>query len=587
MFSRKVFRNLSKQNKRHGVVAVVAAVSMVVLFGFVALSVDSGRIVLTKTEMQNAVDAAALAASQEITGAIHNAAEDGSGAQIDANSIAIDNARVIAFEVAQANGVYIDPAVDVTFGRRRYDVASDSWPIEWGVGPYNVVKVMARRDQNDVELPDGKLELSFGWAVGQGAVALQAQSTAFVQARDIVLVLDFSASMNDDSSFRAFSQLGQENVEDTLDNMWDTFRSEDPKWPGTNESKFPASGFGLINSYQGTYHGNSDPHTVIHDLGLDETNYYGEPKYPFPQAGRYSSGWPKSKPSADTSYWLWYYYIQHVIYNNSGSNYRLYGYRSLMDYMQESRYSSSKSEDMWRVPHYPFHAVKEGATLFLDFLDGLDFGDEVGLVSYGAYAKWEISHYDNDYEVDISENPITDDYDTLNEIQRRHQAGDYSGWTGMGDGIFEAREMLLGDSDDPSDLGYTRYGARPTMIVMTDGQTNQRPENWTMPDDFNWDDWTDYDGNGTADYSTSDKNKEYAFWEATQAINQGITLHTMSVGAGADRSLMEAIAFAGSGIHTEVPGGSTVSEMEEQMLDAFRRIAAKVPPPRLIKSEDN
>jgi hypothetical protein len=120
---------------------------------------------------------------------------------------------------------------------------------------------------------------------------------------------------------------------------------------------------------------------------------------------------------------------------------------------------------------------------------------------------------------------------------------------------------------------------------MTDGQTNQKPYGWSLPTGFNWSDWTDFDGDGSADYTTSDTKKQYAFWEATEAIKRGITIHTLAVGADADRDLMEAIAFAGAGVFIDVPGGSTVEEMEEQLNAAFSQIAAKVPPAQLLYEE--
>ena len=268
--------------------------------------------------------------------------------------------------------------------------------------------------------------------------------------------------------------------------------------------------------------------------------------------------------------------------NKGGTYNKRYGYRTLMDYFQERRYGRTSSEDLWRTPHYPFHAIKEGSSLFLGFLTDLDFGDEVGLVSYGAWAVQETTHYDGEVNIDITDDPITDDYATIDTIQRRHQAGDYDGWTGMGDGILKGRELLVGAASDPNDDGHTRYGARPTMIIMTDGQTNQGPSGWSLPGSFRWADWTDYDGDGVADYTTSDWKKQYSFWEASEAIKRGITLHTMAVGAGADRDLMQAIAFAGGGIYINVPGGATVAEMESQLLDAFRNIASKVPPAKLV-----
>ncbi len=568
----------SKQT-RQGVIVVLTGFSLVAIFAFVALSVDTGRIVLTQTRMQNAVDAASLAAAQEITAAVYAAGQGQGSANIDGNSIAVAEARIMAAQVAEANGVYIDPDTDVQFGKRNFDDATGTWPIEWGGTPFNVVQVVARRTESDSSAPDGQLPLSFGWAVGRSQVPIQTSATAFVEARDLIVVLDFSASMNDDSSLR--SGLGETQAENSLDAMWDALVAADPQWPGTSDSKFPSTGFGDVDSYAGTYVSSSDTSTIRNTLGLNENNSDGSRKYPFPQSGRNSNGTPKNKLSNSSSDSRWNGYISFV--KNKGGTYKKkYGYRTLMDYMQESRYSSSKSEDLWRTPHYPFHAVKEGASLFLDFLTDLDFGDEVGLVSYGKWAVKEMTHSDGEINIDITADPITSDYATIDTIQRRHQAGDYSGWTGMGDGILNARELLVGDPNDPSDEGHSRYGARPTMIIMTDGQTNQGPSGWSLPGGFNWADWTDYDGDGNADYSTSNWKKQYSFWEATQAIELGITLHTMAVGQNADRDLMEAIAFAGGGIFISVPGGATVADMESQLLDAFRDIASKVPPAKLV-----
>ena len=212
----------------------------------------------------------------------------------------------------------------------------------------------------------------------------------------------------------------------------------------------------------------------------------------------------------------------------------------------------------------------------------MDFGDEVGLVSYGSYAVWETEHYDEEVSLNISSDPITSNYAVIDAIQRRHQAGHYDVYTGMGDGMLKAREMLVGDANNPHDLGHVRYGARPTVILMTDGQANKYPSGWSLPSNFNWDEWTDYDGDGRADYTTKDNSKRYAFYQATEAIKRGVTIHTMAVGATADREIMRAIAFAGGGVFINVPGGATIAEMEDQMIEAFSQIAAKVPPAKLV-----
>lgn len=571
-------RLLSTHKPRRGVIVVLTSFLLTALFAFLALSVDTGRVVLTETQMQNAVDAAALAASQEISAAVYAAGQGQGPADIDANSVAIQSAKQMASEVAAANGVYVDPGQDVQFGSRAYDAASDTWPVQWNVSPFNVVKVSARRNGCDKGAPDGEFPLAFGWAVGKDSVPLQTSATAFVEARDLVLVLDFSASMNDDSSL--VSDLPSTEVNNALDNMWNSLVAADPKWPGTTSSKFPSTGFGSINSAAGTYVSSSDTATIRSTLGLN-TNDGSNRKYPFPQSGRNSDGSPKNKPSNSTSDSLWNGYINYVK-NLSGTYKKKYGYRTLMDYLQEQRFARTQSEDLWRTPHYPTQALKDGASLFLDFLTDLEFDDEVGLVVYGQWAVQQKSFYDGEANVDITSNPITPTYSNIDTIQRHLQGGEYEGWTAMGDGILKGRELLVGVASNPNDHGYSRYGARPTLIVMTDGQTNQKPSGWAMPGSFNWSDWTDYDGNGTADYSTTDANKKYAFWEATEAIKRGIVIHTLSVGQSADRDLMKAIAFAGKGIHIDVPGGSTVAQMQEQMIDAFGQIAAKLPPAKLI-----
>ncbi len=569
-----LWRQRRERTKRPGVVVVMTGFCLIAVFAFVALSVDAGRMVLTETKMQNACDAASLAAAQEITAAVYAAGQGQGPADIDANSIAVQEARDMAEAVASANDVYIDKETDVRFGKRVFDAATHTWPIHWDEDPYNVVQVVARRTEDDVSEPDGQLPLAFGWSVGRDKVPLQTSATAFVEARDLVIVLDVSASMNDDSSL--ISSLSATEVAALLDGMWDALRNADPTWPSTSVPKFPATGFGFVNSYEGTYVSSSDTTTIRNALGLSD-NLDGSRKYPFPQSGRYSDGSPKPKPSDSTSDSLWNGYISYVK-NLSGTYNKKYGYRTLMSYLQEKRFDPSQSEDLWRTPHYPYEAVKKGTTLFLDFLEELDFGDEVGWVAYGQWAEQQMGHSDGEVDIDISDNPITDDYDTINTMQLRHQAGEYAGWTAMGDGILKARELLVGDGTND---GYTRYGARPTMLVMTDGQTNQKPAGWVLPSGFNWGEWTDYDGDGDADYTATNSDKKYAFYEAVQAASQGITIHTLAVGSGADRDLMQAIAFVGGGIFIDVPGGGT-ADMEEDLLDAFGQIASKVPPAKLV-----
>lgn len=53
--------------KQKGAVAIVAALSLPILIGFAGLALDLGHLYVEKTELQNATDACALAASRELT----------------------------------------------------------------------------------------------------------------------------------------------------------------------------------------------------------------------------------------------------------------------------------------------------------------------------------------------------------------------------------------------------------------------------------------------------------------------------------------------------------------------------------------
>ncbi len=58
----------SRPARQRGVVAIVVGLMLAVLVGFIGLAIDGGHLYLTKTELQNAADACALAASYELTG---------------------------------------------------------------------------------------------------------------------------------------------------------------------------------------------------------------------------------------------------------------------------------------------------------------------------------------------------------------------------------------------------------------------------------------------------------------------------------------------------------------------------------------
>ena len=186
---------------RRGAFMVLALFALIGTMAFVAFSIDTGHIALNKTQMQNAVDAAALAAAMEITHAVENAPIE----ETDPTAYAKEQAKIVAADTAQANGVYVDPSVDVTFGLRSFNPGTQKFEVQWGVDPANAVKVRARRDNDDVSAPDGKLPMMFAGVLGDDSVTMGAEAMAYIETRDISVVLDFSGSMAYDSEFRSES----------------------------------------------------------------------------------------------------------------------------------------------------------------------------------------------------------------------------------------------------------------------------------------------------------------------------------------------------------------------------------------------
>ena len=709
---------------------MLAAVCLVGMMGFVALSVDLGIITLTKTNLQKAADAAALAAAQEIIASVENAAQQsssGSGGQGDVNSISIAAAQEMARKVAELNGVYIDPQRDVAFGRRVFNDDRQQFEVEWGEPPFNtsasfnVVKVTCQRTNPDVTQPDGLLQLFFAPVGGHHTASLSASAVAFVEARDIVSILDFSGSMSYDSQFRSLNAFGRVALEKNMRDIYDALQPVNlgclqfaPEWltvegpnptssgqakvyvtfkdtqvyissshdikevklvftNGTSQEFLNASG--KTGTYKGTgsynnrpifgvwvrsgtsdvtvsgqpARGSNIPHIdvtfredsiyVVSDKDLSNvvleftdgvhqkfdglkgktgtfagtgSNYSKSISRVWVKSGNNNSGdgpgygelfvnpgsglsdpqyFEDNNTEVKKAFCLnqypypgsnWDNYINYVRTNaqiNTAGYRKKYGGLTFVDYILSQQPRTNQTPTLWKTPHYPFHAMKNGMSLFLNFLDELEFGDHVGLVTYDSVARTErtLKNEQGVTIVNLGNEPITNNYAAIDTIQRRKQAGHYDIYTGLGYGIEEAVNLLQ---------QHRRPGSRPTLIVMTDGQANRSPNGWSLPSNWNWNELTDYDGNGTADYRTNDRHKQHAFFQVKKAIDRGYTVHTLSVGEDADRDLMRAMAFAGRGEWINVPGGTTIDQVETQLLEAFARIAANVPPAKLLHNPE-
>jgi hypothetical protein len=615
---------------RRGVFIVIAAVCLLICMTFLAYGIDVGMIALTKTQMQSATDSAALAAAMEITDAISQAGEDVS----DVFAYAEQQARDKAAEVAELNGVYVNSGTDVTFGR-RYQDAAGNWKIDWNSASdqVNAVKVVARRTGSDTSAPDGRVPGLFSVVFNSSGTSLQTTSVSYIEPRDMVIVHDFSRSMNYDSYFNneASVNLPQATLETNMQTVWNdlgislgtlptvpVYASRKQSNTGANatvtfkgtsvtvstntkiktvkltfESSLTTQSFSIGNetTTTGTWAGtgsNSGKRISAVDVTIR-------------RVGSTSQNWTLATHSYDTATlqaafsltnvsWPWEEgswsgYVNFVKTNGGLEDYGYrdrYGGMTLVCYLLRSLPAQDQCKDLWKTRHYPFHAIKEGHALLCDYLAQLGLGDQLGMVSYDSSHRIETtlsSTTNSDFpNVNIASDPITGDFTAVKNLMKYKQAAYYSSSTNMAGGMKDAVALID---------AHKRTGSRPAIILMTDGNGNtlDTGETGALLTGWNWNSLFDYDCDGASNYSTSNTSAIATLKYVKNAVDKGYAVHCISVGVDADVNLLEAIAHLGNGYHINVPGGQSVSDMEADVKAAFVKIAAAVPPARLVSGE--
>src|SRR5689334_17020340 len=157
---------------------------MVVMLAMVGFAVDCGYMLLVRTQLQVAADAAALAGAQVInsptTDPITKAKEYASYHKAGGRQIQLNNG-------------------DIEYG--TWDATARKFIPSALSG--NAIRVTARVDANH----GGQLPTFFGRVLGKNAFDAQAQAVAMGNPRDICFVVDLSGSMNDDTT-RGWSDNG-------------------------------------------------------------------------------------------------------------------------------------------------------------------------------------------------------------------------------------------------------------------------------------------------------------------------------------------------------------------------------------------
>jgi len=553
---------------RRGNIVVLTAVLMVVMLGMVAFAVDVGYMYTLQTQLSRSVDAAALA---------------GAGVLVEGQSVA--EAEAVEFLVRNPVGSSIT-AVDES----RLESAKAQFLSEHGQhltlasGDWDAKTRSFKPGGNtpstmQVALTYPHQPLFFGRLLGRDDFTIHAESVAMYQPRDIVVVLDYSGSMNDDSTFAAYSSLGKPAVDANLLQIYQELGSPvygnlqfEPQWL-TVAGVPPASStrpqihvqyrrtsvqvtstktlqhvklvftdgsertFSSLTTTSGTFSYNSKQ--INHVYVRSGSNSTEGELFDF-DSGSFNSiakkglgltGVPYPYPSGS-----WDAYIDYCesssSQNNTGGYRHKFGYKNLVNYWLDQQYGHNMTPDLWKVSAQPMHALKESLDVFMEYIREMPTGDRVALAIY-----------DGPDGNGLLEVPLTDNLDQVVDVAYHRQAGHYHNYTNIGAGMKTARLHL----DQ-----YGRANAFKMIVLMTDGQAN----------------W--HNGQYNEDAAN---NAVISEANLSAHDDRRYPVVAISLGSGADTSIMQSVANITESKHFNVPGGRPISQVEDDLKEVFREIA--------------
>ncbi len=492
------FKNLHRpsiknlQRRRKGNILVLSALLMIVMFSMLAFSVDLGYILVRQAEVQRSVDSAALAGAGGLidgaAGAQARAMEylvrnpAGNMTAVDENNLqtAIQQfLREHQEDLEMKLGHWDPDAIDAVTGQK-------GTLIESSVRPSTISVAFELKDQ----------PLFFAKMLGKDKFTVRAEAIASYQPREIMLTLDLSGSMNDDSELRNADSIGTANVVDNLEQIYEELGS-----PTHGNLQFDPV---YISSNTTWY--------IKYQLGLNNV------PYPYP-----SGSWDD-----------YIYYVRSSNHLYNAGYHKKYGYLTLINYWLERRPQHNQTPDLWKVSAQPITSVKDSVDTFFDYLEAVNTDDRVGLAVYNA----------QDGEGQL-ETGLTADYELVKAKSNSFQAGHYHTYTNIGAGLKKSREELDANA---------RAGSFRMIVLLTDGKAN----------------WV----GGGYDIAAA---RQFVLDEAQLAADRGYKVMTISLGSGADTELMAQVADITGGKHFNVPGGQSVADYREDLLDVFEDIANRRP----------
>ncbi len=338
----------NRRPDRRGSIIVLTALLLVVLIGMLAYAIDLGYIANTHTEVRMAADAAAFA---------------GAGALINGTTAA--NTEALKFLALNKVGGRTLGASNAVIEFGAWNTTTRTFGSTTGTP--SAIRVTA----TDTSQP-----LFFAGVFGKKTFDTSAKAVAVYQPRDIVMVLDYSASMCFDSQFRNLGLLSQSTIQSNLAQIWSDLGS--PKYGKLNWTPVLYKDEDTSNS------------KVKSNFGLDKVTY------PYP----------------DGSWDEYIDYVQTDNYIDSAGYQCKYGMMTFVNYLQAKRSSVYDTPGLYNTSEQPVTSLKDAVDEFLDYLTTNSTDDQVGLAIYTALdgtAKLESG--------------LTKTFSTISSICRARQAG--------------------------------------------------------------------------------------------------------------------------------------------------------------------
>jgi len=165
-------------NDQHGAIAVIVGIVLVLLLGFAAFAVDLGYVMVTRNELQNAADGAALAATRQL-GVIYEGLHYGElSTYVCDQALLTGVSREVALKnIAAGKTIQINDS-DVTIG--KWDSSTKVFTPTLVAA--DAVRVRVRRDGS----ANGPIPTFFGKFLGRDSVEVSAVATAALTAESSI-----------------------------------------------------------------------------------------------------------------------------------------------------------------------------------------------------------------------------------------------------------------------------------------------------------------------------------------------------------------------------------------------------------------